>query len=77
MDLNNYEIALRSHDWYFYFSDDHRVYSAGEQAGSRLRSIAENGNDAHKKVYNKYHAKHFNTPGFVTDNRPYKPPFNV
>lgn len=77
MDLNDYEIALRNHDWYFYFSDDHRVYSAGEQSSGRLLSIAQTGADAFKRLYNKYHAKHFDTPSFVTKDRPYKPPFSV
>jgi hypothetical protein len=32
-----YVKALRTHDWYFEFSDDHSVYAAGREARAQLQ----------------------------------------
>ena len=30
---------LRNHDWYYAYSDDHRVWTRGEQENKRLRAL--------------------------------------
>lgn len=48
--LQQYEQALRSHDWYYDYSDDHRYYTKGRDewaAISRMRKeLKEAGLDA-------------------------------
>jgi hypothetical protein len=41
----NLEDHLKTHDWYYAFSDDHRVWQAGEQARHVLLDLL---NDANK-----------------------------
>ena len=35
----NYVRLLKSHDWYYDYSDDHSVWRRGNEAHSRLRGI--------------------------------------
>lgn len=77
MTLEDYKETLELHDWFYYFSDDHRVYVAGEQASKQLLAVAEWNGDDFKRAYNEAHAKRFNTPSFTSDNRPYNPPFSL
>ena len=35
------ESALKSHDWYFAFSDDQRAYAAGKASSDRLSAVYE------------------------------------
>lgn len=51
------ESALKSHDWYFAFSDDRRAYDAGKASSSRLSTVYESykamaGEDAALAVWN-------------------------
>ena len=75
MTLDEYKAELARHDWYYYFSDDHRVWSAGEVASKKMVELAKNGNDDFKKAYNEAYALRFNNPSFVYDGHPYTPPF--
>lgn len=34
--LENYKKALARHDWFYHYSDDHRVWKAGEQSWSNI-----------------------------------------
>lgn len=77
IDIQTYRENLRRHDWFFYMSDDHRVWSTGDERSKEMLGIAVNGTDEHRRAYNECHALHFNTSAFVTPNRPYKPPFTV
>jgi hypothetical protein len=36
--LEQFEQALINHDWFYQYSDDHRVWRAGEAAIERIRS---------------------------------------
>jgi hypothetical protein len=71
MTLDEYKTALAKHNWYYQFSDDPRVYRAGESAGTQLFSAAKNGGDDFKRAYNAEHARQFNTSSFSD----YKAPF--
>lgn len=72
--LNQYKTALSNHDWYYSWSDDNRVYFAGEKNLDRLRKLAEENGKAFKIAYNEEYAKHFNNESFKIS---YKPPFEV
>lgn len=37
--LENYRKLLAGHDWYYAYSDDHSVWSAGERARATLREL--------------------------------------
>jgi len=41
--MGNFENALRTHDWYFCYSDDHRVWMAGQRIQATLK-------EQHKKL---------------------------
>lgn len=77
MTLSEYKAKLDFHDWFYYFSDDHRVWQAGERSSKEIVSLAENGSVEFKKAYNEAHAARFNTPSFVTADHPYNFPFKV
>ncbi len=79
MNIAEYKIALSNHDWYYYFSDDHRVWSRGEAVNKNLFNIAKDGDAEFQAAYNEEHAKHFNTESFHPKDGDckYNPPFNV
>jgi 6-phosphogluconate dehydrogenase (decarboxylating) len=41
MTREEFRKQLRHHDWYFDFSDDFRVWSAGNAARSRIQALAK------------------------------------
>ena len=45
-DLKQLEKMLKSHDWFYDFSDDHRSYTAGYKSMSKIRSLIKKLNDA-------------------------------
>lgn len=52
--LEDLEIRLRKHDWYYMFSDDNRVYLAGEDSLDTIkRAVKELGAEG-EALYNKY-----------------------
>lgn len=57
--FNDLEQKLKSHDWYYYMSDDNRSYSKGSAQQSEIRKIIKDlesigqGQEA-KDLYNKY-----------------------
>lgn len=57
-DWELYEHLLSVMDWYYAFSDDHRVWCAGEAAISRLRTLREelskSDKDRADKLWEKY-----------------------
>ena len=75
--LDDLKKLLNSHDWFFYFSDDPRYYSAGEDSANRIKMVMANATDDMKRYYNEYHASIFNTPSFVTTEHPYVAPYIV
>ncbi len=74
MNLADFKTKLDRHDWYYYFSDDHRVWCAGEAASKEIIELAKSSDDF-KRAYNEAYAIRFNTPSFVTADRPYRAPF--
>lgn len=77
MNITEYKEMLSRHDWFYYFSDDHRVWLAGEKSSKEIISVAQNNGDDFKRAYNDAHKKHFDTESFVTEDRPYTSPFKV
>jgi len=61
--LNRYKADLSNHDWYYHFSDDNRVYFAGQKNSERLYKLAEENGIAFKIAYNEEYSKHFNNGG--------------
>lgn len=37
--LEELELCLRHHDWYYQYSDDHRVWTSGESAWHRIEEL--------------------------------------
>jgi hypothetical protein len=64
--LAEYKTLLESHDWYYSWSDDNRVWSSGEQNLKRLKEIAEFGGLAYQILFNEEYQKHFNEGCFKT-----------
>jgi len=62
--LNQYKTALSNHDWYYSYSDDNRVYFAGQNNIKHLYKLAEENGIAFKIAYNKEYEKHFNKDSF-------------
>lgn len=77
MTLEHFKIELEQYDWFYYFSEDHRVYQAGEQAYRRLKELVLEGGDDFKQAFNEAHAKRFNTETFATKDHPYRVPFHI
>ena len=75
MTNEEFENKLISHDWYYYFSDDPRWYHSGETSKKQIDTILRSASDDLKRIYNKYHAKHFRTTSFYEDLSKYKYPF--
>lgn len=49
------EIALKEHDWWFDYSDDHRVWTNGMHQRSEIQHLMELvGNPEAKELYDKY-----------------------
>lgn len=69
--LEEYDKACSNADWFYYMSDMNL-------SGFHMDCLHEaaNHNDRFKLIYNREHAKRFNTPSWGwTEDRPYKPPF--
>lgn len=77
--LEQFKQMLDNHDWFYYFSDDHIVWVRGEKQSYEIHAALKDlsATNEMKKLYNEYHALYFNTPSFVSSDRPYTPPFNV
>jgi len=56
MGLEEYYDKLRHHDWYYAYSDDHRVWSRGNENAQRLRDIADTHGPEYKRLYEEYRA---------------------
>lgn len=59
MNLENFEALLKNHDWYFEYSDDHRVWQAGRVERGQIfqarKALIEQGLDKEvEELYNKY-----------------------
>lgn len=52
--LEEFDIMCRDHDWYYMFSDDHKVYSKGVSETSMIRTIVESGGEEYNVIYRKH-----------------------
>lgn len=53
-DLEMFEKAVRQHDFYYHYSDDHRVWMAGVAASSNIDAMAKRiGGAVASKIYNR------------------------
>jgi hypothetical protein len=53
---DEYIRLLKTHDWHFQMSDDHRVYKNGEQVLNKLTQMQKS-LDPDKKIWNQYAPK--------------------
>lgn len=70
MPLREFYSVLQSHDWFYYFSDDHRVWVAGEVASKRVQQLAKISPD-HQALYDGFSAYHFSGESFGKPKAPY------
>lgn len=73
MNIEDYKKALKSHDWFYSFSDDGRVFRNGESENSRLLGIAKANGAAFQREFNLEYAKYFHGKSFGPG--PHKFPF--
>lgn len=59
VNLKEFDKKLENHDWFYYFSDDRRVYKAGKAEAERIESIAQKSIE-HYKLYTIW-ADYFNS----------------
>lgn len=57
--LHDFKDACRTHDWYYNYSDDHRVWQKGSQQSARissmLKELKEHGlGDKAEEIYKEY-----------------------
>lgn len=60
--------ALSQHDWYYDYSDDHRVYSAGKHQQDRLIGQAQC-HSIYRDAYQAYYAHTYSGQDFSVDKR--------
>jgi hypothetical protein len=70
MTLTEYYDKLDGFDWYYDFSDDHRVYTAGEVRKANLIGMSTKGGDEFKELYSAFKRHHFSGPAWSTDKEP-------
>jgi hypothetical protein len=54
--MDEYINALKKFDWYYLFSDDHRVYNAGEEASKELE-LMQKLHDPDFQIWNQHAPK--------------------
>jgi len=64
---------LKSHDWYFGWSEDSSVYRAGEIADARLQKLAKDSGPVHQWLWGEYNKHMFSGSSWNTPQHP-KPP---
>lgn len=52
--LEEYGAQLRNHDWFYAYTDDHRVWRAGEREQSRLIALAKEYGAEFQRCYNAH-----------------------
>lgn len=69
MNLQEYWDLLNSHDWYYNYSDDQRVWSLGNKNDRKLRGIADSSPE-HKRLYMGFVNYHFSGKDWNTEKEP-------
>jgi hypothetical protein len=72
MSLAEYWDELNRHDWYYPYSDDHRVWLRGVKDEQRLEAIAKE-SPAHQELYDKFAKHHFSGAPWGTEKQPLPP----
>jgi len=70
--LNEFYKMLENHDWFYDYSDDHRVWRNGSQSMSAIREAIENGSKAYKELFELY-VKYVNRDKYEFVEKPSKP----
>jgi len=72
----NYIKLLKSHDWYYDYSDDHSVWRRGSEAYGRLRSMQKN-LDPTGAIWNEHAPNDFKMKQPEPANIHLLPPMNI
>lgn len=67
--LQSYYDALEQFDWFYHFSDDHRVWKKGEAASKKIKYLA-NQSPEHADLYRRFHKHHFSGEPWGTEKEP-------
>ena len=70
MTLTEFYDVLNSFDWYYDFSDDHRVWKRGESGKAKILAMITEGGKEFKDLYDGFVAHHFSGPSWNTDKAP-------
>lgn len=70
MSLLEFYDALDRFDWYYDFSDDGRVWRAGEAGHKRLKAIVAEGGDKYEALYNGFVDHYFSGKPWGTEKSP-------
>ena len=59
MDLKKFEKLLKSHDWFYQYSDDSKYYRAGRESAAKINYILQKNKDnpEYQELYNKMQPK--------------------
>ena len=55
--MKELERQLKSHDWYYMYSDDGRAYGKGRDSNDKIHQLVKDIGDDGKKLYKKYGEK--------------------
>jgi len=70
MTLLEFYDALNSHDWYFEFSDDHRIWRAGRAYLDRLE-VAARESKQHQILFDAFAKHYFSGEPWKTPKAPF------
>jgi len=70
MTLTEFYDILNKFDWYYDFSDDHRVYMRGEKRKSEILHMVREGGEKFDALYKAFVAHHFSGTGWNTEKAP-------
>ena len=68
--LSEYYGMLERFDWFYEYSDDHRIWNSGRSAHAILEKLAKTGPE-YSKLYNEFRAHHFSGEQWKTEKAPY------
>ena len=70
MIIKQFYESLEKHDWYYPWSDDHKVYRRGEESYRNLESIARHAGPAHAWLFQQYKAHMCSGQPWGTERQP-------
>ena len=65
MNIQEYYDLLDEHDWFYQFSDDMRVYNAGNVAQKKIQHLSET-STVHRDLYLSFQGYIFSGPSYKT-----------